>query len=617
MDAGTQLGNGPRAVATLVGAVVAGAAIRIACLANCDIDHFDEGVYAATAPADELGRTAYPLRHLYAPPLVPGLQALTAWITGETPWAPLLLALIAGCATPMAIGWAGSRWFNPLAGAIAATLAATSDLHAAFSRSALTDVPLLLFLVLALIALEAAFRRGRSQPILLAGVMTGVCWWTKYNGWLPLAIGATALLLKTAAGGLAARRLAARRSRATIADAAPREPSTLGNSSALPADPPASVEPPEVPAWGAGLAVAAIAGIAFASQIYFLSADGYRYAEIAANHRRYVVGPAGWFESLRHQIANLAWFEGVLTTVAGPLWACVCLFPRSRGLLAAIALSAGGLIFGTFPALLVAAAIWLMLVTRTVWRSPGQLTWGTCLLIAWTVGLFVATPNYTPYARLSLPLVAALWLVAGDLLARMAASAPLRQPAPDASRPRAPRPRWAAVALRFAVPVLWVASFTAGWSPLWQQGIPAWCDRTDLRRVSSRLVDRVLMDANDDIMANASAESPRAVFLTYGEPAVFHLLTQDARFRGPTKLAIAPTGDIPRAVTLNCPVFLIAGPHAGDDAPLRAAANRLTLVAEEIFQLSDLPLLDLRDARQLDRSAPARSAFLRCYRLRR
>jgi hypothetical protein len=118
-------------------------------------------------------------------------------------------------------------------------------------------------------------------------------------------------------------------------------------------------------------------------------------------------------------------------------------------------------------------------------------------------------------------------------------------------------------------------------------------------------------------MANASAESPRAVFLTYGEPAVFHLLTQDARFRGPTKLAIAPTGDIPRAVTLNCPVFLIAGPHAGDDAPLRAAADRLTLVAEEMFQLSDLPLLDLRDARQLDRSAPARSAFLRCYRLRR
>jgi hypothetical protein len=387
--------------------------------------------------------------------------------------------------------------------------------------------------------------------------------------------------------------------------------------------------------------VAAIAAIAFASQLYFLSADGYRYAEIAANHRRYVVGPAGWFESLRHQIANLAWFEGALTTVAGPLLACVCVFPRFRGLVAVIALSAGSLTVGTFPTLLVAAAIWLLWVTREIWRAPGQLTWGTSLLIAWTVGLFVATPNYTPYARLALPLVAALWLVAGDLLARVAAFEPTRS-APRASAPDAARPRWAAVAIRFAVPVLWLASFTACWSRLWQQGVPAWRDRTDLRRVASRLVDRVLIDAQGDIAASAAAEAPQAVFLTYGEPAVFHLLTQDPRFRPPTALALAPTGDIPRAVAVNCPVFVIAGPHAGDDAPLRAAADRMTLVAEQVFQLSDLPLLDLRDARQLVRSAPARSAsagsspagsapagsspagssparsaFLRCYRLRR
>jgi len=651
-------------------AVIVGIVIRVARLSECAVDHFDEGVYASMTTPDEQGRTAYPLRHLYAPPLVPCLQAISAWATGDMPEAAVLVGVLAGCATPLAIGWVGYRWFNPWAGAVSATLAATSDLHASFSRSALTDVPLLLFLVLALAALESAFRSGRTLSVLAAGALVGVCWWTKYNGWLPLAIGAVALILQWAADRRATRRhrpvpqSTPVQSTVTAGAASTATPSarsaamsTKRAATHLPAmlcaKAPAKAGASEVPAWGAGLAVAAVAGIAFAAQLYLLSADGYRYADVAANHRRYVVGPAGWWDSLLRQAANQSWFEGGLTAVVGPLAILAWMLPRRRGFYAAIALATGIVTAGMFPALLGAAVVWLWLVARDGWRFPERVRWGTTLLVAWTAGLLVATPNYTPYARLALPLVAALWLVAGDLLARCAAelaaetTAPSTSTAPTSSTAfstsTAPTPSATptistsstttaasdspiaslvavtrrlelGVLVRVAVLAVWLLVVAICGSRLWYQGMPAWRDRTDLRRAASRLVDRVLADSRDARSAVVS-DAPQAVFLTYGEPAVFYLLAREPRFRVPTRLGIAPTGDIPRTLVVSCPVFLITGPHAGEDAPLRAAADRLTLIAEETFQLSDLPLLDLRDARTLPRAPASRSAVLRCYRL--
>ena len=600
-------------------AIVGGACVRVAHLAASGVDHFDEGVYVATLPPDERGRTSYPMRHLYAPPLVPSLHAFAAWSTGDASWSPMMIGVLAGCLTPLAIGWLGYRWFGPLAGAIAATLAATSDLHAAFSRSALTDSPLLLLVLLALAALEPAFRTGRSAPILIAGALTGIGWWIKYNGWLPLAIGAAALTLKSAADLLVTRRQASsqgnprsgaeprRRSEplAPKAEAARAEGVPWKGQTDLPRVSGVA----EVPAWGAAVAVAAIAGIAFAAQLYLLSADGDRYADIAANHRRYVVGPLGWFGSLSRQAANLAWFDGGLTTIAGPLLVAGMQF-RRRGFHLAVGLSIGSLILGTFPVLLGAAVVWGWLVARDAWQRPEQLTWGTCITAAWVGGLFVATPNYTPYARLALPLVAALWLVAGALLARASSG-----------------PGHSILSMRAGIvlAVVWMAVVAVRAPTLLQRGMPAWRDRTDLRRAASLLVDRALATTHTQTRTldgpgtrlPVGTTRPQAVFLTYGEPAVYYLLSRESRFRDPAGFGIAPTGDVPRANAADCPVFLIAGPHAGQDEAMTSAANRLQLVAEATFQLSDLPLLDLRDARTLDPSASARSATLHCYQLTR
>ena len=110
-----------RELVILATLLAAGVALRLVALSQSAVEHFDEGVYASNlwfGPPDY----AYPLRHLYAPPLLPALIE-TGMIAGLAPnLAALLPSFVAGSATIVAIWWFGRTWFSPAVGLAAAAV---------------------------------------------------------------------------------------------------------------------------------------------------------------------------------------------------------------------------------------------------------------------------------------------------------------------------------------------------------------------------------------------------------------------------------------------------------------------------------------------------------------
>ena len=133
-------------------AILVGAVLRLGNLGQVAVEHFDEAVYASNLlfTSDEGGE--YPQRQLFAPPLLP---AIIEWTTisgqlifGEAPsWWPMLPALITGLATIPSIWWISRQWFSPRTGVIAALVIACHEYHGAYCRTALTDIPLSLFML--------------------------------------------------------------------------------------------------------------------------------------------------------------------------------------------------------------------------------------------------------------------------------------------------------------------------------------------------------------------------------------------------------------------------------------------------------------------------------------
>ena len=176
-------------VCLAVSITVLGLLVRVLFLSDIAVEHFDEGVYASNLwfPDNDY---AYPSRHLYAPPLLPSLIEWSLILFGSSgKWVPFLPGLLLGSATVPLVWWVGRRWFGAAAGVAAAGLIALSEFHILLSRSALTDAPMLFFLVLAVWLFHEALTSSNWRLSIVAGVATGLAWSTKYNGWLPLAIG--------------------------------------------------------------------------------------------------------------------------------------------------------------------------------------------------------------------------------------------------------------------------------------------------------------------------------------------------------------------------------------------------------------------------------------------
>ncbi len=511
-------------------ATLLAAALRFANTSGLAIEHFDEGVYASNLWCPDSG-DSYPDRHLFAPPGLPRMiEECHVWF-GASNLTSLLPALVAGILVIPLVGCLARDWFGASAGIAAMLLAATSDIHILFSRTALTDVPWITCLVLATWLTSRGLASGNRGQLVGAGLSTALGWWTKYAGWLPLAIGLSAILAVA----------------------------LLSRSRSIP-----------VRQWLIRFAV--ILGVATLaiSPLFLALQPGGGYSEIAANHARYVVGLNGWFAS-----ATFQW--GHMTQLESPLgWLAVLLVGfclpatgqdtrrftwnvlgrRLRHRAPKLAACSGLVAIAGFPALvIVAAATSLGDAWRHVRRHPDteptednlaqSLAWG--LVASWWISLTLTTPLYHPYPRLVLPWLVAGWLLVGRQLDRW-----MSQDHGRVSRKRR-------LAMLVAGGVAIGCAIPGRFSPL---GFPALAPRTSMMR----LAQSVLKSVEDQSPAG------RVVIRVWGEPALFFQLSNSSSRR----ILMQPTGG-PQVVAdgqpaPTIPVFLVVGPHVRESGAVAGNA---------------------------------------------
>lgn len=542
-----------REIALLAMIVLVGAGLRLAAFSRSAVEHFDEGVYASNVyfGAPDF---AYPQQRYYAPPLLPALIE-AGMLAGLPPnVAALLPSFLAGCGTIVALWWFGRSWFSPAVGLAAATLAALSEFHIAYSATALTDVLLGLWIILAVDAIARSLAREDFRWAIGAGLYTGLAWWTKYNGWLPLAIEAAALpLLWLVMQQSIVRKL------------------------------------------GCFATTAAIAAAVWSPYYLSLASSG-GYGPIAANHAKYLVGFAGWLDSATRQIAAQHTLNGLLTATSLGLsltlvrwivrkqthWWLVKLWEFAGTVLL-------GVIFGvgltTLVLCTVLAACGILAGLRVVARQqridPAETRQAVvlCLLAAWWLGLLVATPCYWPYPRLLMPLLLVGWLGTAVFFQQSAKM--------EDAATYYPPPQW--------VGLLIFLSLSAGLCIVGAL-------RPEFLPTEPAQGRRGLQTIAEEIRRNLPAMDQRAVYV-YGEPALFCQLC--AAGEG----LVIPANEIPPTATFigdPIPTYLVIGPHTRRDSQFQrhwnAARVRWKLIQSHDYEPSPIVWLDLHNPREPDPS---------------
>lgn len=390
---------------------------------SLSLNHFDEGVLVSGAFGVWLhGLWHFPLAQpLQSPPLFPWMIAGAFGLTQTaSPLIALYLSAAMGSAT-VGLYWAMLRRLcEPRFALIAAALLAASDLHIAFSRMALTDVPLTFWFVASTYCLTrmtellrpiAAASAAKSWPqrivqnipamgwCLAAGLTAGAAWTTKYNGWMWLAIAATAWLI------VATRDQLRRRWGTDL----------VGEQSPVPFLRPGVL---------LMIGVAALVSLACFAPWYFYverTLDG-GYGAVTANHLRYFGGFSDWpsraarlwlsLTALRH----FGWVVTMLGISIGLVWFHVrrkstveslsYLLLGGAVLLASVALGSDAVV-----SVLAAVAI----VPALVWGG-----WPEVFFAVWTGSFLIMTPFYHPYTRLLVPalpaeIALAVWIAAQAL----------------------------------------------------------------------------------------------------------------------------------------------------------------------------------------------------------
>ncbi|HJT34765.1 MAG TPA: glycosyltransferase family 39 protein [Pirellulales bacterium] len=423
----------------LTAMTLGGLALRCEGLSELSLAHFDEGVLMSSAFDVRLkGLWQFTLAQpLQAPPLYPWLVGGLMWLTGiASPLIGVYASALFGSATVPLFFLLARRLFGNRVGLIAAGLLATSDLHIAFSRMALTEAALTFWFVLAMYALARLADAGPGVWgwAVAAGLATAAAWNTKYNGWMPLAIAATAWFLFAARYRLLIRHAVA--DETAVAGVAQPPPAVRWSPKATERQPRAAVPHFRIHArandnhaggllW-AGLLIATSIAVACYVPWYRYVERSFEggYAAVHQNHLNYVGGLADWPGRAARLFVSLSAFRhlGWLLTLTGMLivlgWLCAT-FGRENSRAPRLPMSAA-LIFGAMAA--VAAAVLgadaLCLLIATVAIVP-VLIWGRREHVMWAVwlGAFVVlTPFYHPYTRLLVPAIPAaicltLWLL--------------------------------------------------------------------------------------------------------------------------------------------------------------------------------------------------------------
>ncbi len=629
-----------RELAAAVLIFLIGLALRSAWPSRMAVEHFDEGVYASNLFAVlQQPPYAYPDRHLYAPPLVPALLEWAMILSGGDPRAVLWVNVVAGSLTVVVVWWAAREWFGVAAGIAAALLAATSEYHIAFSRTALTDPLLCLWMTAGVYAGWRAVLTGRPLWLVSSGVLATLAWWTKYNGWLTLAITGTG----------------------TVAWLAQAWRTERSPTQAL-------------AQWGIGAVVALVC-----TWPLFLQLKPYGgYSAVAENHARYFVGLAGWWTSFLRQVGAHRHLDGWVAcggVALALLGACALSErgftwngsgPQRRGVgpataIQALALMLLAVLLGSSVLLAVLGLAGLVLAVQGSWpKLPASVThggqrvgwagpttrglrqalrsiwwWaqptllgddgqagslphegcqtrlGGWILAAWFIGLLAVTPLYYPYPRLSLPWLVSGWLAAAAILGALAEGRCLWATEGTISVSGRRTLLLAGVVL---VPAILGAAWIRG-VPLWPATGVAWEDRTGLKAIAPRILEDVQRLVRD--LPPSQHPGIDAVIYVYAEPALYFQLEAAADSTALRYVAhpagslglLSDDGTDPRVAT-----FLVAGPHAARVAEgLPEAITTLPEATRYEDRASDLVRLDEYPAAAVARSDELEPDIVRLF----
>lgn len=612
----------------LLGLLVASFILRAAAPRMMSVEHFDEGVYASNLFSEHIG-FRYPDRQYYAPPLLPAIFEWVLILTGGAPHAVMWVNVFLGTALVAAVYWCTKELLNSSTGsripnlderdhliskiAVSAALAAAaviafSDLFAEYSRAALTDIPVCLWITLAVGSGARAFRTGRWRWGAAAGIWTAIAWWTKYNGWLPLAI---------LGAGLAGWLLFTRCGRASLL--APAASSAVRSMNRkLKSKPPVTQAPSregivQLGQWGMIAAVAAILWAPYLSELQ--SCGG--YAAVAANHKNYIVGLNGWASSaLRHLQVDQFYssWRSALGVAVGSLLAWMALkMTNSQPLrdrkysvhsflffAGATAFSLAVTFAGSILPLLVAASLVVVFWNRLP-RSDSQwptVPLGMWILLAWIAGLTLATPMYRPYPRLILPWMVALYIAAATGIAQtiLTLCRPNSADETDAGPAAAGKiseirhSEWRTsgqTILVLAVPILAAVLCVSAGHPRFLE------NRRGLEEAAKKTIPILKEDLATD--SRSAIESIDCVIYVLAEPGLYYHLA--ALEGGELEFITQPASDLGMLssgkIDPRVPAYLITGPHAVHEGEeLKELTHRVRHVAEIPYVPSSLVLLD-------------------------
>ena len=615
----------------VAGVILVGLGLRALRPDAMAVEHFDEGVYASNLYCGHLDPPfAYPMRRLYAPPLFPATLEWAQILAG--PPAVMWVNVLLGSLTVIAVWWTTRGWFGRSAAIAAAMLAASSEYHIAFSRMALTDVPLSLLMLVGVFAGWRAVVSGRPAWIAAAGVLAGLAWCTKYNGWLALAVTGSGTAAWLVAGALLPR---LRPENAPPANRSPRaegNPTATEDAGSRISNLESEISNPGIGAiilrWGL---TAAIAGVIFWMFVLRGLAPFGGYAAVAKNHAGYFVGFGGWWSGLVRQAGAHDLLMGWPTCagLAAAWFACAWVRSRSGGgrptggpwmkiaglgvllVVAAQLLTASGL-------LALGAIVGLASIQRATLKDdhdanqqPTSLAgWMLC---AWFIGLLVATPLYYPYPRLSLPWLVACWPLAGAAFA--AAVNRLGNQSVEKAAPNSARHPNRAIRLLVisAVAVLVVAPLLFVDIGQVQRGIidwpRAWQSRSMIQYIGVTTPKVIVSQSAGD--SGTNERDVTAVVYVAGDPALFYQLSVATRNLGVVLQPTAGTDSL-RAAD-GAPTFLIT--RATEGQP-RLDAPNLRHLGERAFRPSDLVLLDEHPASAVANRDTVPQTEIRLYEVR-
>lgn len=563
----TSIGRTERLVLAII--LLVGVGLRLGDLSRSAVEHFDEAVYVSNLLFGPESGYEWPGRQFFAPPLLPlvieWFDIAGLMVFGSLPvWWPLLPSWLCGVVTIPSLWWIGRRWFSPAAGLTAAGIVALSGIHSAYGASALTDVPLTLAVLWGAYWFWKALVTGSSRDAVIAGLITAIAWWTKYNGWLVLAIGIS--------GGLAAQ----------------------------------LVLPPDQRRFGVWLRtslIAAVVAVVAWSPVWFRDAAKVGgYDKIATNHQGYVHGLDQWPAAAVQQLSAIASYDQRWICIGPALVLAALAFFGKAGFVSPGIV--GGIATWTVAGTGLFAAISIPVGLATVpglWKDSRRIA-GTegrsvssatliawCLVFAAVLGLTLSTPFYRPYPRLMLPWLALTALLWGGLLSRWMFASGESGPGSDRD---------------YAIVLFFMVVFG---SVVYEARVRNWPGENRFAAVqSAERIARTLRDQN-------AGQDP-VTFLT-GDPALFHQLLRRQNF------ATAQVNDLkfidqpPPA-----PVYLVIGYMAGRDESFQNAwkpvADRFELVDEFEVHPSRIVLFDF-DAPATFAAHPERKTMTqRVYRLK-